>query len=274
VKPLGLVLVCGAVVWGAVTLDHPAALAALALGAALLLAAAPPPRAPYAVFAALTAATVFVVNPFIGVQGVTTVWQGPDVPVLDAEITAEELAFGAAAALRIVASALAVAAFVRLADADLVLRGVARVAPRSAMLAALAAQLLPALERDASGLVLGARTRGARLTRPRAAAELLAPLLGMSLERSLALAEAMEARGFGSGRRTFAPERRPTGGERALVAVGAALAALVAAALALGWAHFRFYDTFADPAPGPAAATAAAALLLLAAAAGIARWTR
>ena len=95
-------------------------------------------------------------------QGLTPIWHGPHIPLLDTEITQEELAFGAAAALRIFASALAVAAFVRIADGDLVLNGVSRVAPRSAMIVALAARLLPTLERDAAGIALAARRTAGR----------------------------------------------------------------------------------------------------------------
>ena len=88
----------------------------------------------------------------------------------------------------------------RLTDSDLLLRAVARVAPRSAMIASLTTQMLPALERDAAGVLVAARTRAARVSRPATAARLMGPLVGMSLERALAVAEAMEARGFAGPR--------------------------------------------------------------------------
>ncbi len=188
---------------------------------ALLLLAAPPPRRLYAITAISSGVIVFLLNPFVSVQGLTVLWQGPHIPILDTQITAEELAYGAGAGMRVAASALAVAAFVRLADADLLLRATARVAPRSAMIAALATRMVPALERDASGIALAARTRAARLTSPRTAAGLLGPLLASSLERSLGVAEAMEARGYGGPGRTRAPERSATPREWALTAAWA-----------------------------------------------------
>ena len=97
--------------------------------------------------------------------------------------------------MRLAGSTLAFTVFIRLAAGDRVLAAVARVAPRSALIAALATRLLPALEADASGIVLAARARGARIGGRRPSAELLGPLVSLSLERSLALAEAMEARG-------------------------------------------------------------------------------
>jgi len=175
VKPLPAALVTGPPLLAAIAAWSPLWLAAATAGAALLLAAAPPPRRLYAVTAIGSGLIVFAINPFVSVQGLTVLWQGPHIPILDTQITVEELAYGAGAGMRVAASALAVAAFVRLADSDLLLRAFSRVAPRSAMIAALATRMLPALERDAAGIVTAARTRAARISAPRTAAGLLGP---------------------------------------------------------------------------------------------------
>src|SRR5204863_453855 len=70
-------------------------------------------------------------------------------------------------------------------------------ARRSVLAVALATRLVPALERDAVGLVEALRGRGVEPEGLRGRARLVSPLLAGSLERSLNLAEAMEARGFG-----------------------------------------------------------------------------
>jgi energy-coupling factor transport system permease protein len=274
VKPLPAALIAGAPLLAAVAAWNPLWLAAAAAGSACLLAAAQPPRRVYAVTAAVSGLIVFAINPFVAVQGLTVVWQGPHIPVLDTQVTTEELAYGAGAGMRVCASALAVAAFVRLADADLLLRAVARVAPRSALIAALSTRMLPALERDAAGIVLAARTRAARIAAPRTAASLLGPLLASSLERSLAVAEAMEARGYGGPGRSRAPVRRTTAREWALTFTGAAATAVVAAGLVTGATAYRYYDTLGDPLQPGAVAGAAALALLLACSAGMVRWTR
>jgi len=55
-----------------------AAAASLALSLTTgLLAVSPPPRGAYIWFAAGSAALVFLVNPFVGVQGLTPVWTVP-----------------------------------------------------------------------------------------------------------------------------------------------------------------------------------------------------
>jgi energy-coupling factor transport system permease protein len=274
VKPLPAALLTGAVLLTAVAAWSPLWLGAATIGAALLLAAAPPPRRIYAVTAISSGVILFAINPFVSVQGLTVVWQGPHIPILDTQITTEELAFGAGAGMRVAASALAVAAFVRLVDADLLLRAVSRVAPRSAMIAALSTRMLPALERDAAGIVTAARTRAARLSTPRAAAGLLGPLLATSLERSLSVAEAMEARGYGSPARSRAPGRRATRREWAVGVTGAAAVALVAAGLAGGATAYRYYDTLGDPLHPTAIAGSAALVALAATGAALVRWLR
>jgi len=274
VKPLPAALVTGPPLLAAIAAWSPLWLAAATAGAALLLAAAPPPRRLSAVTASGAGLIVFAINPFVSVQGLTVLWQGPHIPILDTQITVEELAYGAGAGMRVAASALAVAAFVRLADSDLLLRAFSRVAPRSAMIAALATRMLPALERDAAGIVTAARTRAARISAPRTAAGLLGPLLASSLERSLSVAEAMEARGYGGADRTRAPERATTRREWALAVLGACALTLVAGGLMVGATDFRYYDTVGDPWQATAIAGATALLALVATAAAVVRWPR
>ena len=104
---------------------------------------------------------------------------------------------------------LAFSAYALLVDHDrLVARGRTRRA--SALAVALATRLVPSLERDAAGLAEAVRGRGVRSTGPAAMRGCL-PLVSGSLERATNLAEAMEARGFGTG---AAPELRSRRGRR------------------------------------------------------------
>jgi energy-coupling factor transport system permease protein len=89
---------------------------------------------------------------------------------------------------------------------------------------ALATRLVPALERDAAGLVEVLRGRGVEPGGIRGRARLLSPLLAGSLERSLNLAEAMEARGFGRPGATRLPQ--PPWGARERLALAGAVAAV------------------------------------------------
>ena len=112
------------------------------------------------------------------------------------DVTSEELATAGTQALRLAAVGLAFAAYVLLLDLDRLLQA-AGFARRSVLAVGLATRLVPTLERDAAGFVEALRGRGVEVSGVRGRARLLSPLVAGSLERSLNLAEAMEARGFG-----------------------------------------------------------------------------
>jgi len=147
--------------------------------------------------ALLSGLAVFVVTPFVATVGWHVIWSGPTVPVLgQLDVTREELHNGLLQGLRLTAVALAFAAYALLLDHDRLVQS-ARFARRSVLAIALATRLVPTLERDASGLVEALRGRGVEVTGVRGRGRMLVPLLAGSLERSLNLAEAMEARGYG-----------------------------------------------------------------------------
>ncbi len=180
--------------------------AAIAVG--LLVACLQAPRARRFVYLAgtlVSALSVFVLSPFVSSEGSHVIWEGPQVPVLGVlDVTSEELATAGTQALRLAAVGLAFAAYVLLLDLDRLLLA-AGFARRSVLAVGLATRLVPILERDAAGFVEALRGRGVEVNGIRGRARLLSPLVAGSLERSLNLAEAMEARGFGRPGRTRAP---------------------------------------------------------------------
>ena len=266
-----LVLVAGVL---AFTTDQPLVLGALAAGAVLLLLAAPGhPGRLVLVGALISAAGVLILTPLVSGQGDLVLFTIPVPPPLNGEITAEELGAGAAAAARVLATVALAAALFAWADPDRMLAGVGRVAPRSALVSALAARLVPTLRRDARAIGETARLRGIvlttgpRMARARRAAPLALPLVGSALERGLDAAEAMAARGYGEGRRTRLPERAMDRGERVALVLAVLLAALVAWGMASGAAAFSFFpamDQVFTPASVVLAAGALAALALAA----------
>ena len=152
-----------------------------------------------------SALSVFLLSPFVSHTGYHLLWEGPKIPVLGfLDVTSEELAAGGVQALRLAAVGLAFAAYALLLDLDRLLQA-AGFARRSVLAVGLATRLVPTLERDAAGFVEALRGRGVEVRGLRGRARLLSPLVAGSLERSLNLAEAMEARGFGRPGRTRAP---------------------------------------------------------------------
>jgi len=250
--------------------DHPLVLAALAAGALALFVTAPGrPSRLFLIGGAVSGLTLALLNPFVAAEGDLILWRGPEVPVVNLEVTVEEIALGLAIAVRLFAVAVLVGALLAHMDADRLQAQVARVAPRSALTCALAARLVPTLERDARGIAETARLRGLDLRtggwagRARRAAPLALPLLGSSLERGLDVAEAMAARGYGSGPRTRVPEAPYGGVERVVLALAAGLAGVAAASLALGLDDYAYYPALGWALSPGAVATAAATLAAL-----------
>jgi energy-coupling factor transport system permease protein len=276
--PGPLTVLCLAAAVLAFSTDHPLVLGAVALGAVLLFAAAPGrPNRLFLLGGAISGLSLALLNPFVSAQGDLILWRGPEMAIIDLEVTLEEVVAGLALGVRLFAVAVVVGAVLAHIDADRLQAQVARVAPRSALTCALAARLMPTLERDARSIVETARLRGVGLSegrwtaRLRNAGPLALPLLGSSLERGLDVAEAMTARGYGSGPRTRVAEARHTPAERATLGIGAALAAVAPATIAFGLAPFSYYPTLDSPWGGGAIAVAAAALAALGGAALVLR---
>jgi energy-coupling factor transport system permease protein len=162
-------------------------------------------RWPYLVGTLTAAAVLFIGSPLAARYGGIVYWEGPSVPVIGRlDVTSEELAEALFQSLRFAAVGLAFAAYALLLDQDRLLLAGGRLR-RSVLAVALATRLLPTLERDAAGFVEALRGRGVAVEGLRGRARLLSPLVAGSLERSLNLAESMEARGFGRPGRTRAP---------------------------------------------------------------------
>jgi energy-coupling factor transport system permease protein len=204
--PVPAAALLGAVAVAALLLDHVVPLAVVTAALAALCLQAPRWRLrPYLYGTVMSALGVFLLWPFLQTTGVDVLWEGPVVPVLGLlDVTREEIALAAVSALRLAAVGLAFSAYALLLDHDRLVAA-ASYARRSALAVALATRLVPTLERDAVGLAEAVRGRGLEVTGVRGRARLLSPLVAGSLERAANLAEAMEARGFGSGRSSRAP---------------------------------------------------------------------
>lgn len=143
---------------------------------------------------------VAVLNPFVQASGDLILFQLPEIPIFDMQVTLEEVMAGLTLGARAAAVTIVVMAVLALADPDRLLQLASRLAPRSALAASVAARMVPTLRRDAVALVETSRLRGRSprvgswVARGRTASTLALPLVGSALERSLDVAEAMAAR--------------------------------------------------------------------------------
>jgi energy-coupling factor transport system permease protein len=173
---------------------------------------------------ALMAATGVVLNAVLSHAGDDILFSLPAaVPVLGGRYTLESLAFGASAGLGIAASVLAVAPLSLVLEPSEVVEALPAPLARAGAAVAASLNLLPALSRSFAAVHEAQRLRG---WRPgwRSLPEVATPALLTAIEDSVELAEAMEARGFGSGPRTSFGSR-PWSWRDAAVALPAILAA-------------------------------------------------
>lgn len=228
-SPVPAAVLLAALAAAALLADRTISVGIIALALLAVCSRAPRGRRwPY-LLGTLTGATMlFVFSPLFARYGGIVYWDGPSVPVIgELDVTSEELSYALFQSLRFAAVGLAFAAYALLLDHDRLLMAGGQLR-RSVLAVALATRLVPTLERDAAGFVEALRGRGVAVEGLRGHARLLSPLVAGSLERSLNLAESMEARGFGRPGRTRAPSPSWTGSDR-LAIVGAVLVVVAGA---------------------------------------------
>jgi energy-coupling factor transport system permease protein len=210
--------------------DRTISVAIIAAGLFALCLRAPRGRRwPYLVGTLASGLVLFLFSPLVARYGGVVYWEGPEVPVIgQLDVTSEEVSEALFQSLRLIAVGLAFAAYALLLDLDGLLLAGGRLR-RSVLAVALATRLVPTLERDAAGYVEALRGRGLIVEGVRGRARLISPLVAGSLERSLNLAESMEARGFGRPGRTRAPSPPWTALDR--LAIVAAVAVVVMGAM-------------------------------------------
>lgn len=193
---------------------------------------------------AIAAATSLLVTTVFSHTGVHVLLRIPaSVPGIGGDITVEAVVFGVTTGLG-VAAAIAAAATLSLVIAphELV-DALPRALARSGAALGTALNLVPGMARSATEIRDAQRMRGWRPRRARDWPDIAVPIVLTALESSLTLAEAMEARGYGSGARTHFAASRWRLADTTVAAV-----ALLAAA---GFVVLRVTGAIADWYPFP-----------------------
>lgn len=191
-----------------------------------------------------------IINPLVSRAGTTVLWRGPKIPVLGRlDITIEAIAFGAGMALRLAAVIWAFALISLIMDPDRALGLLKGRGSRSALLSALSLRMVPTAMRDASDILDAHRARGiardsgGRWEILKSRLPLLKRLVTASLDRAISLAEAMEARAYGTGRRSRFNTYRFSPGDLILDSLIIVILGLSVSGLALGLSSFSYYPT-------------------------------
>jgi len=255
--PLAALALYASLVAVVLVLQNPLYLAVCGLGALslVLLAEAGEECRPFLLLGMFMAFLVALLNPLVNRQGGHVLVYGPRLPVLGRlDVTLEAVAYGAVSGFRILLVVVLFGLASVTVSPDDLLDILSRISLRSSLSAALAVRLYPSLVVEAREmaevqLARGERLRGGgRWQRARAHFPLWMALFRGSLDRAANIAEAMSARGFGSGRVTR--RRRPLRG-RDLVVLPLSLAVVAAAVFSsAGEGGYRYFPLLDNPLTG------------------------
>ncbi len=205
----------------------------------------------YLKFGLWMALLIMVLNPLVFHAGKTVIWQAGPV-----KVCLEAVCYGAAMGVRLLAVLTVCCLGSATIHPDRLLALFSRFAYKSALVAALATKMLPAAARDLANAREVLQVRGVDFEagsfreRLKKHSWLFDILLVSSLEGALQIAEAMQARAFGSGPRSC--YRRELARPRDAVCLAASLLALVlsAYAKASGSGDYTYYPRLAPLADG------------------------
>ena len=191
---------------------------------------------------------VMLINPLVIRSGATVIWHGPEAPYLGKlDITMEALYYGAASSIRLLVIISIFCLYNLMISPDKVLNLFSRVAGKSVLMISLSTRMFPVMVRDLKRIKEVQQFRGVDFDegnlweRVKKYSCLYNVLLLSSMEGSMEIAESMQARAFGSGKRSVYSRNmlRP----RDILCLGGGLLALFAAiwGLQYGYGQYTFY---------------------------------
>jgi len=201
-NPMAKFLVCVALVVLALLLENPVYLLVLfAISAAIVYEAQISEGwSMFMRIALWTGVFLVLLNLVLSQSGDTVLFEAQlNLPLFETiRITLESLFFGLVIALRlaVVISAFAIMSLAISPEEIMSVMTKFKIPAKSVFAVSLAARFVPTLAEDAETLTQVQKARGAKLKGIRGKGPVLIPLLSNSLERSVGVAEAMEARGW------------------------------------------------------------------------------
>jgi energy-coupling factor transport system permease protein len=191
---------------------------------------------------------VMIINPLVIRDGTTVVWRGPAVPCLGKlDISMEALYYGAASSIRLLVIISIFCLYNLMISPDKVLNLFSRVAGKPVLVITMSTRMFPVMVRDLKRIKEVQQLRGVDFDegslwmRVKKYSCLYNVLLLSSLEGSMEIAESMQARAFGSGRRSV--YSRTSLRPRDILCTAGSLLALFAAiwGLQYGCGQYTFY---------------------------------
>ncbi len=182
----------------------------LAMGAIIIASGNMREWKPYLLLSLGLIVMIMLVNAVFVQAGATVLFSGPRVPVLGTiKITLEAICFSGAMGIRLLVIISVFCFYTYAVHPDKVLKLLSKFSSKSVLAIILSTRLFPLLVRDVCRISEVQRCRGLRLNtgtrrqRLRNRLPMINILLLSSLERSMQMAESMQARGYGSGKRSY-----------------------------------------------------------------------
>lgn len=248
--PLAAVTYVAVIIFLSLLFSHPVYLLGLFLAVGTVIAASDSLREwkPYLFISLGMIIVIMLVNGIVAQVGTTVLFYGPRVPWLgEITITLEAVCYGAGMGVRLLVIISAFCFYTYAINPDKALKLFSRFGSKSVMAVTLSTRLFPLMIRDGLRITEVQRCRGVRmdtggrLQRIKNRLPIINVLLLSSLERSLQLAESMQARGYGSGKRTF--YTRDLWRPRDYLIMAAATFSMLAGVWAAlqGWSAYNYY---------------------------------
>jgi len=219
---------------------------------------------PLAIILVFAAGMAALINLIAGHTGADVMVRLPsDWPLVGGALTVESLAYGGALGLGLVAALLAVAPLSLVLEPHDVVDALPAPLERTGIAVATSLNLVSGFGRTFAAVRDAQRMRGWRPRGLRSWNEVLVPVVLTAIEDSVLLAEAMEARGFGAGRRTSYSIARWSRWDLAVIAAAlGAVALFIGLRLAGAQIDWYPYPTMYVPPINPALVAACLALAL------------
>lgn len=222
----------------------------------------------YMKYALWMVALIMVINPLMVQAGKTVLWQSPHLPLLGRiNITMEAICYGAAMGVRLLDIISIFCLYSLIVHPDRLLNLLSRFAGKSGLVVSLATRLVPVMASSMNNIREVQQLRGVDFKTGSIKekigkyAAVFNVLLVSSLEDSLNIAEAMQARAFGSGPRSC--YRREFFRPRDWICLAGCLFSLAVALYAVvgGLAAYHYYPRLDSLIKGGATVLALAAVL-------------
>jgi len=190
---------------------------------------------------------IVLMNPIFSHRGRTVLYYVGDIP-----LTLESVVYGFTLGLAILNMLVFFVSYRLVMTEQKFLYLFARISPKAALVAMMAAGLIPRLRRRLNELILIQRTRGVTVTegplgqRARNGVRLVGTLLSWTLEDALQTADSMQARGYGTGERSSYLGFRFRSRDGWMLAGLAGCAALMTSAWAAGYGVMVIYPRLGD----------------------------